>query len=237
VLNTYPRFSFDQSAALATHCDWVIGVDEVGRGSWVGPVITAAVCFFPQTLADPDALNRLAFLNDSKKLRADQREALAGILPVMGWTAIAEASQQEVETLNLHYASILGLRRAVEGVLKLKLPGKNGLILVDGKFPLPNLDGLAQQYKFTLTQMPVIQGDSLSASIAAASVIAKTHRDALLTALSIEHPGYGWERNAGYGTPHHQQALRRLGVTPLHRKTFKFMQNLPVEATLFAGGV
>jgi ribonuclease HII len=219
------RLAFDHTQQLAHGCDWVVGVDEVGRGSWVGPVVTAAVCFTPQWLANPPMpLGVLATLNDSKQLKPNRRQLLATELPNVAWCCVAQATQAEVEGLNVHHASLLGLRRAVAALLATRhaqgrLTG-HGLVLVDGKFPLPRLDLLAQAYGITLTQQAVVKGDGLSACIAGASVVAKTHRDGLLAEWASDYPHYGWERNAGYGTPQHRHGLQQWGNTPLHRRTF-----------------
>jgi ribonuclease HII len=216
---------------LHAGCDWVVGVDEVGRGSWVGPVITAAVCFYPTWLANNSqssslpSLGVIAHLNDSKQLKRTIRQQIAAQLPLVAWCYIAQATQAEVETLNIHHASLLGLRRALAGLLAVMQAREggikgNGLILVDGKFTLPRLSMLASAYNLALTQQAVIKGDALSATIAGASVMAKTHRDNLLVNWAMDYPHYGWEKNAGYGTPQHRCGIQQWGTTSLHRRSF-----------------
>ncbi|WP_425406388.1 ribonuclease HII [Hwanghaeella sp.] len=179
----------------------IAGVDEVGRGPWAGPVVACAAVLdqttFPADLA--------AVLDDSKKLSAKKRAALLPHIRAAADFAIAEASVEEIDRLNILQASLLAMRRAVEA-----LPQRPDAALVDG-----NRDpGL--HCPTTL----VVKGDSRSLSIAAASIIAKEHRDSLMAELAAEYPEYGWERNAGYGVKLHQEALNRLGPTPHHRRSF-----------------
>ncbi|MBV8060661.1 MAG: ribonuclease HII [Alphaproteobacteria bacterium] len=179
----------------------ICGVDEVGRGPLAGPVVAAAV-ILPATL--PDIL--IHGIQDSKKLSTAQREALFDPILQHCRTSIAEASPAEIDELNILWASMLAMRRAVQG-----LGVKPDHALIDGnrcpkELPCP--------------ATPVVKGDAKSLSIAAASIIAKVHRDRLMTALAERHPGYGWERNAGYPTPEHLTALGKLGVTEWHRGSF-----------------
>lgn len=178
----------------------ICGADEVGRGPLAGPVVAAAV-ILPSDLPD-DILRRI---NDSKKLSAAQRESLFDPILSLCRTSIAEASVEEIDALNILQASLLAVRRAVEG-LKVAID----MALIDGN-RCPKLDCPAEA---------IIQGDGLSVSIAAASIIAKVTRDRLMTGLARQHGGYGWERNFGYGTPEHMRALQTIGVTPWHRTSF-----------------
>lgn len=198
-----PDFSLEQRLG-----DRVAGLDEVGRGPWAGPVVACAAVInrnrFPADLA--------ARLDDSKKLSAARRDELYPALVAHCSHAIAESSVEEIDELNILQASLLAMRRAFES-----LPVRPEAALVDG-----NRDpGLS------CTTELVVKGDSRSLSIAAASVIAKVHRDRLMRALAEEFPGYGWERNAGYGVKAHQEALARFGVTPHHRRSFA-----PIRALL-----
>lgn len=176
------------------------GTDEAGRGCLAGPVVAAAV-ILPKDFSDP-------LLKDSKLLKAREREDLKQIICEKAhcW-AIAEASAEEIDQLNILKASMLAMHRALE-----KLPLLPELILVDGNHFPP--------YGY-IPHRCFVKGDNMYASIAAASVLAKTYRDELMTRLSLEFPEYDWENNAGYGTPKHLEAIRQWGLTPWHRKTFK----------------
>lgn len=183
--------------------DWdtvglVAGVDEAGRGPLAGPVVAAAVIL--------DDLKPIAGLNDSKKLTEKRREKLYDeILAKALCCSIAEASVQEVDSLNILQATLLAMRRAVDG-LRLK-PVK---VLVDGN-RLPVLDVRAEA---------IVQGDALVPAISAASILAKVHRDRLCVRLHEQYPQYGFDRHKGYGTAEHLQALADHGPTPCHRMSF-----------------
>jgi ribonuclease HII len=187
----------------------LIGADEVGRGSWVGPVVAAAVHIPPTLLVEPpDWLNQL---NDSKQLKQNQRVWLSGHIQQHTQFTLAEASLEEIEQLNLHHASLLACYRAVSQLHHNVLPIADPLVLVDGCYTLPNWPG---------RQQAVIKGDGQSAHIAAASILAKVHRDAMLTDWHNTYPQYQWASNKGYGTPSHLKALSRHGPCPLHRPRF-----------------
>lgn len=198
----------------------IVGVDEVGRGPWAGPVVTAAV-WLPEG-ALPEAVT--AQLDDSKKLSRKKRDALSEILLAASDAgkichAFGEATAEEVDRLNVLAASLAAMSGAVQALGR-KLGRVPDLALVDGN-RLPGdlcCPGLA-----------VVKGDGRSWSIAAASILAKTRRDAQMAALALDWPGYGWERNAGYGTKEHQEGLKKLGLTPWHRRSFR-----PVAALLAA---
>jgi len=179
----------------------VAGIDEVGRGPWAGPVVAAAVILdaaaLPRGLADA--------IDDSKRLSARRREDIADRLPACARIGIGAAATAEITSLNILGATFLAMRRAVDA-----LGAPPDLALVDGN-RLPSLPCPART---------VVKGDGVSLSIAAASIVAKVTRDRLMARLAARYPGFGWERNAGYGTAEHQAALRRLGVTPHHRKSF-----------------
>ncbi len=176
----------------------VAGVDEVGRGPWAGPVVAAAV------ILDGDAIPQ--GIDDSKALTRARREVLFAALQASATIGVGQATVDEIEHLNILAAAMLAMARAVEdlGVVP-------GHALIDGNrapdLPCPSIT--------------VVGGDRRSLSIAAASIIAKVTRDALMARLAADHPGYGWERNAGYGTAEHRAALDRLGVTEHHRRGFK----------------
>ncbi len=182
----------------------VCGIDEVGRGPWAGPVVAAAVILDPARIP--------LGLNDSKKLSAARRQVLAAELHDCAMIGIAMASVEEIDRLNVLAASMLAMRRALAA-----LPQAPRHALVDGN-RLPELPCPATA---------IVGGDGLCASIAAASIVAKVARDAMMAELAQAHPGYGWERNAGYGTAQHQEGLARLGVTAHHRRSFR-----PIAALL-----
>ena len=181
-----------------THEGLVAGVDEVGRGPWAGPVVAAAV------ILKRDAIP--PGIDDSKRLTRARREALFEALVGRATIGIGEAGVDEIERLNILAAAMLAMSRAVEdlGVVP-------GHALIDGN-RMPDLP---------CPMTTLIGGDQRSLSIAAASIIAKVTRDRLMTRLALDHPGYGWERNAGYGTAEHRDGLDRLGVTVHHRRGFK----------------
>lgn len=179
----------------------VCGIDEVGRGPLCGPVIAAAVILDPTKL--PQRLRDR--LDDSKALSKRLREELAELVPQTALIGFGEASVEEIDRINILQATMLAMRRAYDCL------GRTAdHALVDGNRP-PDLPCPVRC---------VVKGDSLSLSIAAASVVAKVRRDALMSELAVLYPGYGWERNAGYGTAEHLDALKRLGPTPHHRRSF-----------------
>ena len=186
--------------------DPVAGVDEVGRGPLAGPVFAAAVI-----LRAP-----LEGLADSKQLTAARREALASLVHEQAAVAIGAASVAEIERHNILGATMLAMRRAVA-----RLPLRPRAVLVDGN-RAPELD---------LPTRCIVDGDALVPAISAASIVAKVLRDQLMFRLSRRYPGYGWERNAGYGTAEHRSALGSLGLTPHHRRGFA-----PCQGKLFATG-
>lgn len=181
----------------ALHAGPVAGIDEAGRGPWAGPVVAAAVILDPMHIPQG--------IRDSKTLTAGKRAALFNALHDAAMIGIGEASVAEIDRLNILQASMLAMQRAVAA-----LPVKPIHALVDGnKAPL-----------LTCPASCLVKGDSISLSIAAASIIAKVSRDNHMRQLAEAFPHYGWERNAGYGTDAHQAGLRRHGVTPHHRRSF-----------------
>ena len=179
----------------------ICGVDEVGRGPLAGPVIAAAAILPPGGL--PAEIS--GQIRDSKKLSAAKREALFTPLTALCTYAIAEADVAEINRINILWASMLAMQRAVAG-----LPLQPDMALIDGN-RCPQLPCAA---------LAIVKGDDKSLSIAVASIIAKVTRDRLMTALAAQFPFYGWERNAGYGTTQHLDALRTHGATPWHRDSF-----------------
>lgn len=198
-----PDFSFEQ--ALRDQGIWpVAGTDEVGRGPLAGPVVAAAV------ILDPDCIPE--GLNDSKKLSAKKREALFDVIQAVAIWSIAEASVEEIDALNIYHASHLAMCRAVSGLGPLVQH-----VLVDGNKIPRDLMAPATA---------IVKGDGKSQSIAAASILAKVTRDRHMVALSQQHPGYGWETNAGYPTKSHISALEQQGVTLHHRRSYKPVHNI-----------
>ncbi|AWN55899.1 ribonuclease HII [Methylobacterium sp. 17Sr1-1] len=180
----------------------LIGCDEVGRGALCGPVIVAAVHFDPAAL--PPAL--LEALDDSKRLDAATRERLAPQIMAAGRVALAGASRDLIDRINVRAATLDAMRRAVSRL------GIAAEVAVDGRDVPPGLP---------LPCRALVGGDRLVPQIAAASIIAKVARDRLMRALALRHPAYAWERNVGYGTAVHRAAMVRLGPTRHHRLSFK----------------
>jgi ribonuclease HII len=200
---TFPDFSFE-SAALARGALCIAGVDEVGRGPLAGPVTAAAVILDPAHIP--------VGLNDSKKLTQARREGLSAELHAIAHVSIAHATVEEIDALNILRASHLAMTRAIAG-----LPRIPDHLLIDGN-QLPR--GLSCPAE------TIVKGDARSLSIAAASIVAKVARDKLMVILAQQHPGYGWETNAGYGTAAHLTALLNLGPTPHHRRSFAPVHNI-----------
>ena len=201
-----PDFSLED-AARSEGMGVIAGVDEAGRGPWAGPVVAGAVILDAASLS-PELLTGL---DDSKKLSAKRRASLLAALEAEALIGIGQADVGEIETLNILGATLLAMARAVEA-----LGVKPDLALVDGNRE-PSL-GCAVRC--------VVGGDGQSLSIAAASIAAKVTRDGIMADLAATFPGYGWERNAGYGTKEHQDALERLGVTPEHRRSYAPIRRL-----------
>ena len=182
----------------------VAGVDEVGVGPLAGPVVAAAVIFPPET--------EIAGINDSKQLEPEQRSKLAAkIRASASAIGVGSAEVGEIDRLNIYHAALLAMRRAIEA-----LPLTPEHVLVDARI-VPGV---------SIPQNCFNKGDGLNFSIAAASIIAKTHRDRLMEELEKEYPGYGFAQHKGYGTPEHQQAIRELGPSPIHRLSFQFIREL-----------
>ena len=188
-----PDLFFDPNLALTA------GVDEAGRGPLAGPVVAAAV------ILDPE--NPIEGLADSKKLTAKKREALEPLIKerALAW-CVAEASVEEIDEINILQATMLAMQRAVAG-----LKVQPEFVQIDGN-RIPKLPMMAEA---------IVKGDAKVAAISAASILAKTHRDAYMMEQAQRYPGYGFEKHMGYGTAEHIKAIETLGVLPIHRKTFK----------------
>jgi ribonuclease HII len=196
-----PDFSHEDEA-MARGASRVVGVDEVGRGPLAGPVTACAVRLDPARIPEG--------LRDSKLLSAGRREALFAEIVAVAEVSVAHASVQEIDTLNILRASHLAMERAVMG-----LRADHALI-----------DGNLVPRELSCAATAIVKGDAKCLSIAAASIVAKVTRDQIMVDLAQQHPGYGWEANAGYPTQAHLEALRILGVTPWHRRSFKPVYNI-----------
>jgi len=196
--------SFDLFEQAALAGGRVCGIDEAGRGPLAGPVVAAAV------ILDPG--RRIDGLRDSKVLSAERREELALRIRERAVAfAVAEASVGEIDALNILQATLLAMRRAVDA-----LQVAAEYALVDGN----------QMPRLAIPGRAIVAGDALEPAISAASILAKTARDAMMRAFDAQHPGYGFARHMGYGTPDHLDCLRRLGPSPLHRRSFAPVRSL-----------
>jgi len=198
-----PDDSFE-AAARHRGAFCIAGVDEVGRGPLAGPVTACAVRLLPGRVPPG--------LNDSKALTARRREGLFDVIMDMAEVSIAHASVVEIDEMNILRASHLAMVRALQG-----LPTPPDYALIDGNLMPRDMPCAGE---------PIVKGDGLSISIAAASIVAKVTRDRIMVVLAQQHPGYGWDRNAGYPTKEHQLALLNLGVTAHHRRSFKPVHNI-----------
>jgi len=182
----------------------IAGIDEVGRGSWAGPLVAGAV-IIKQGLC-------VSGINDSKKLTAARREILNKSIIQNHISSVGSVSAMEINDIGLSKAIYLSIIRAIE-----KLPVKPTLLLIDGNYT----------YKFDTHSINIIKGDSKSISIAAASIVAKVYRDKIMRDLSSVHPEYHWDKNVGYGTNLHLEGLKKIGVSDYHRIHYK-----PIEKIL-----
>lgn len=196
-----PDFRFETDA-MARGAVRVVGVDEVGRGPLAGPVTACAVRLDPARIP--------AGLRDSKTLGAARRESLCAEIMTLAEVSVAHATVEEIDSLNILRASHLAMERAVAGL-------QADHALIDGNL-IPR--GLG------CPATAIVKGDAKCLSIAAASIVAKVTRDRIMVDLAQQHPGYGWEANAGYPTQAHLAALQNLGVTAWHRRSFKPVHNI-----------
>jgi len=200
-----PDFTYEQTA-LGAGATYIVGVDEVGRGPLAGPVTAAAVRLNPANLP--------LDVRDSKAMTATARDRMFDWLMEHAEVSIAHASVEEIDEINILRASHLAMERAIQN-----LPADYALI--DGNMIPRGLQCPAQA---------IIKGDAKSLSIAAASVVAKVTRDRLMVDLAQQHPQYGWDRNMGYPTKTHLQALLDFGITPFHRRSFGPVRNILCQA-------
>ena len=204
-----PDFSLEESLGLSTRAV-IVGVDEVGRGPLAGPV-TAAAVFVDRQKITSDLLTKI---DDSKKIPQKQRATLSKQIEGIAIIGIGWASSSEIDQLNILEASMLAMQRAIFSLRKQIILDPD-YILIEGN-KVPRLD---------FPSKAIVRGDEKSLSIAAASIVAKSKRDAFMTSLSKLYPGYGWEKNAGYGTREHLAAIEREGITVHHRRSFKPIAN------------
>ena len=189
----------------------IFGFDEAGRGPWCGPVVAACVCW-PNRQIDSELATAI---NDSKKLSAARREALfPKIMNSNAIVGVGQASAEEIDNINILRATFLAMHRAMDQVQNRGITPS--FALIDGN-KLPD---------WNLPMRAIIGGDAKSLSIAAASIVAKVTRDHIMQDLAKQYPHYGWDRNAGYGTREHQEALLKFGITPEHRKTYAPIRKL-----------
>ena len=193
-----PDFSLERACRKSP----VAGIDEAGRGPLAGPVVAAAVILDERALPDDLACR----IDDSKAVARDERAELFALLPLYALIGVGEASVEEIDALNILQATLLAMRRAVE-----RLPVKPAIALVDGNTP-PALHCAVRT---------VVAGDSLSLSIAAASIVAKVYRDLLMESYHERYPVYDFKHNRGYATEGHQAALKVYGPSPIHRRSFE----------------
>ena len=184
------------------------GCDEAGRGCLCGPVSCAAVILPPGF--------ECKALNDSKQLSERQRDELRPLIEreALAW-AVVMVDAEEIDRINILNASIAGMHRALD-----RLKVRPHHILVDGNRFKFYMD---PESKMDIPHHTVVKGDGKYMSIAAASILAKTHRDELMREYALKYPGYGWERNAGYPTREHRAAIASLGITPIHRRSFRLL--------------
>ena len=204
---TRPCFKLEKAHPLP-----LAGVDEAGCAPLAGPVVAAAV------ILDRDHFPR--GIDDSKMLAAPVREAIYARLQRVALVGVGMADVGEIDRLNIYWARMLAMQRAVDA-----LGVDPAMVLVDGN----------RCPRWERPSIAIVDGDAKCRSIAAASIVAKVTRDRIMADHSRDHPGYGWERNKGYGTPEHLRALRELGPTPLHRMTFAPVKQYCLDLEASAG--
>ena len=198
-------FEFDNLELLNSKADFIIGTDEAGRGPAAGGVWAAAVCFKKDI-----NLDLFKTLNDSKKLTPKKRELLYEPIKENSFWSIKAVTVKKIEEINILNASLLAMKYALDEVIE-KIGSKNILALIDGNKYVKNFD---------YPQKFIIKGDSKSASIAAASILAKVNRDRYMDKIHLEYPYYDWNKNKGYLTKNHIEAIKINGATKYHRMSF-----------------
>ncbi len=195
-------FDFDNNQGKV-----IIGTDEAGRGSGVGAVFASAVCFQDK---NKELIEKLVYLNDSKKVSKKHREELYKIIKAETINSVVWADVEEIERVNILNASLNAMKRAVEDV-KSRIEDDDVIVFVDGNKLIPQLN---------IPQRFLIKGDGTSASIAGASILAKVERDHYMMRLAEEFPQYGWDNNMGYLTKEHLLAVDKYGISPYHRMSY-----------------
>ena len=204
-----PDFSVEESLGLSTSAV-IVGVDEVGRGPLAGPVTAAAVFVERQKIT----LDLSTKIDDSKKIPQKKRAIISRQIEGMAIVGIGWASSGEIDQLNILEATMIAMQRAVLSLRKQIILDPDYILIDGNKVP-----------SFDFPSKAIVRGDEKSLSIAAASIVAKSKRDAFMTSLSKLYPCYGWEKNAGYGTREHLAAIERKGITAYHRRSFKPIAN------------
>ena len=204
-----PDFSLEESLGLSTSAV-IIGVDEVGRGPLAGPVTAAAVFVNRQKIT----LDLSTKIDDSKKIPQKKRATISKQIESMAIIGMGWASSGEIDQLNILEATMIAMQRAVLSLRKQIILDPDYILIDGNKVP-----------SFDFPSKAIVRGDEKSLSIAAASIVAKSKRDAFMTSLSKLYPCYGWEKNAGYGTREHLVAIERNGITAHHRRSFKPIAN------------
>ena len=198
-----PDYSFETNLQDQGY-NIIAGVDEVGRGPLAGPVTACAVILNPKNIP--------MGLRDSKTLSAKKRDLLYDLILQSSNISVVHVSVEEIDRMNILQASLLAMKKAI------------GNLRPCPEFVL--IDGNRVPHKLSVPVQTIVKGDCKSVSISAASIVAKITRDRLMGELSKQYPGYGWDKNAGYPTKQHQLALRHLGVSPHHRRSFKPVHNI-----------
>ena len=206
--------TYTKELGFLSEYKYIAGIDEVGRGPLAGPVVSAVVILDPARVGKYRSRSKWwSGVRDSKTLTAAKRLALGEFVKENALDfAIGIATHQEIDELNIHYASLLAMRRAIEN-----LEISPELLLIDGKFKIPRI---------SMQQKTVIDGDAKVLSIAAASIIAKVYRDDLMQKYSEEFPHFGFAKHKGYDTAFHRKQLLRRGPCPIHRMTFETVKGI-----------
>lgn len=194
-------YEFDRGIIKNRGCRYLLGIDEAGRGPLAGPVAIGAVVL--------DLNNPIAEINDSKKLSEKKRIYLfKKIVEKAIFKKVVTLSAKDIDEINILKATFKGMAECVKSYPSIQ----DIHVLIDGNRPIPSIDSFKQEC--------IVKGDAKSASVAAASILAKVSRDQIMKKLSTLYPGYGFEKHKGYGTKTHIEAIKRLGISGVHRKTF-----------------
>ncbi|MFA5991067.1 MAG: ribonuclease HII [Candidatus Doudnabacteria bacterium] len=207
---------------------FVIGCDEVGRGSLAGPVVAATVLVASDKLKVCKVIK--SQVKDSKQLSPKKREELASFIKQNFLCAIGEVSHKIIDEINIHNATLLAMKKAVIKLTsayshELAYKEQRGLLAIDGRFVIPNFVPIVigtskGKPKFDMEQEAIVKGDNKIFSIAAASIVAKVYRDELMRKMNIKYPQYGFAKHKGYGTLRHRNMVKQYGLSSLHRKSF-----------------